>query len=110
MSNMRTKTLDQAAQHVLERSEMEGIPTAFSRVDDMHPCPIGADGRCCKNCAMGPCRLVKEGQTGICGATRKTVSARNLARAIAVGAAAHSDHGRDVALTLLAAATGDAPD
>jgi carbon-monoxide dehydrogenase catalytic subunit len=38
------------------------------------------------------------------------VAARNLARAIAVGAAAHSDHGRDVALTLLGAAAGHAPD
>lgn len=110
MSTMREKSLDQAAQQVLEKSQREGFSTAFSRVDEMRPCPIGADGRCCKNCAMGPCRLVVEDQTGICGATRKTVAARNLARAVAVGAAAHSDHGRDVALTLLAAATGEAPD
>jgi carbon-monoxide dehydrogenase catalytic subunit len=59
---------------------------------------------------MGPCRLVKEGQTGICGATIETVAARKLARMIAAGAAAHSDHGRDMALTLLAAAEGEAPD
>jgi carbon-monoxide dehydrogenase catalytic subunit len=107
---LKTKTLDKAAQQVLEQAEAKGISTAFSRVDAMRPCPIGADGRCCKNCAMGPCRLVQEGQTGICGATQKTVAARNLARAIAVGAAAHSDHGRDVALTLLAAALGHALD
>jgi carbon-monoxide dehydrogenase catalytic subunit len=59
---------------------------------------------------MGPCRLVKEGQTGICGATIETVAARKLARMTAAGAAAHSDHGRDMALTLLAAAEGEAPD
>jgi carbon-monoxide dehydrogenase catalytic subunit len=104
------KTIDPAAQQVLEHAEAKGIPTAFSRVDEMRPCPIGADGRCCKNCAMGPCRLTKEGQTGICGATLETVTSRNFARAVAVGSAAHSDHSRDVAFTLLAAATGHAPD
>jgi carbon-monoxide dehydrogenase catalytic subunit len=59
---------------------------------------------------MGPCRLVKPGQTGVCGATLETVTARNLVRMIAGGAAAHSDHGRDLALTLLAVAEGEAPD
>ena len=107
---MALKTIDPAALEILGRAEAQGWPTAFSRVGAMKPCPIGADGRCCKNCFMGPCRLVGEGQTGICGATLETVAARNLARAIAVGVAAHSDHGRDVALTLLAAATGHAPD
>jgi hydroxylamine reductase (hybrid-cluster protein) len=37
------------------------------------------------------------------------MAAHNLARAIAVGVAAHSDHARDVAVTLLGAATGHAP-
>jgi carbon-monoxide dehydrogenase catalytic subunit len=107
---MSKVTIDPAALEILERAEAKGLSTAFSRAGAMKPCPIGADGRCCKNCFMGPCRLVGEGQTGICGATLETVAARNLARAIAVGVAAHSDHGRDVALTLLAAATGHAPD
>jgi anaerobic carbon-monoxide dehydrogenase catalytic subunit len=84
--------------------------TSFSRADSMAPCPIGADGLCCKNCSMGPCRLTKEGQVGICGATRETVAARNFARMVAGGAASHSDHGRDLAYTLLAAAEGHAPD
>jgi carbon-monoxide dehydrogenase catalytic subunit len=58
---------------------------------------------------MGPCRLVKPGQRGVCGATLETVAARNLARAIAAGAAAHSDHGLDMAFTLEAVARGEAP-
>jgi carbon-monoxide dehydrogenase catalytic subunit len=58
---------------------------------------------------MGPCRLVKPGQRGVCGATLETVAARNLARAIAAGAAAHSDHGLDMAFTLQAVARGEAP-
>ncbi|MGB2884385.1 MAG: anaerobic carbon-monoxide dehydrogenase catalytic subunit, partial [Dehalococcoidia bacterium] len=40
----------------------------------------------------------------------ETISARNLIRMCAAGAAAHSDHGRDMAHTLMAAATGEAPD
>jgi carbon-monoxide dehydrogenase catalytic subunit len=95
---------------MLELAEGLGIGTAFSRADKMKPCPIGSDGLCCRNCAMGPCRLVKPGQVGICGATRETVVARNLARAIAGGSAGHSDHGRDLCHTLIALSEGHAPD
>ncbi|TKJ29376.1 MAG: carbon-monoxide dehydrogenase catalytic subunit [Chloroflexi bacterium B3_Chlor] len=103
------KTIDPAAKAMLEKAAELEITTAFDRVDEMKPCPIGSKGQCCKNCAMGPCRLTKEGQVGICGATVETVAARNLARAIAAGAAAHSDHGRDMAFVLHGAATGEAP-
>jgi carbon-monoxide dehydrogenase catalytic subunit len=74
----------------------------------MSPCNIGGAGMCCKICGMGPCRLTKDGQTGVCGATIDTIQARNLIRAISAGAAAHSDHGRDMAFTLKAAANGEA--
>jgi carbon-monoxide dehydrogenase catalytic subunit len=104
------KSIDPAVCDLLEICESEGISTAFDRAEQMKPCPIGSKGACCKNCAMGPCRLTKEGQVGICGATIDTVAARNFARMVAAGSAAHSDHGRDMALTLLAAATGHAPD
>jgi carbon-monoxide dehydrogenase catalytic subunit len=103
------RTIDPAAEVMLERAAEIGASTAFQRADEMKPCPIGSQGICCKNCAMGPCRLTKEGQVGICGATVETVAARNLARAIAAGAAAHSDHGRDLCFVLHGAATGEAP-
>ncbi|MGA9532700.1 MAG: anaerobic carbon-monoxide dehydrogenase catalytic subunit [Anaerolineales bacterium] len=101
---------DSATITLLELASSEGIETAFSRADQMAACPIGKDGLCCRVCSMGPCRLVKEGQTGVCGATISTIVARNFARMVAAGAAAHSDHGRDLAYTLLAAAEGTAPD
>ncbi len=101
---------DEASIALLKLAAEKGIETAFSRADAMAACPIGSDGICCKVCSMGPCRLVKEGQTGICGATVGTVAARNFARMVAAGAASHSDHGRDLAYTLLAAAEGHAPD
>jgi carbon-monoxide dehydrogenase catalytic subunit len=103
------RSMDPAAQEMLLRADELGLGTAFSRAEQMAPCPIGADGSCCRLCFMGPCRLVKDGQTGVCGATIETITARNFARAIAAGAAAHSDHGRDLALTLLAVAKGEAP-
>ena len=103
------RTIDPAVEMLLGQADEMGITTAFSRAAAMAPCPIGEDGKCCKNCHMGPCRLVKPGQRGVCGATLETVAARNLARAIAAGAAAHSDHGLDMAYTLEAVAKGEAP-
>jgi carbon-monoxide dehydrogenase catalytic subunit len=100
-------SIDPATQELLVRAEELGIETAFSRADQMPPCNIGAVGMCCKNCSMGPCRLTKDGQVGVCGATLGTIQARNLLRAISVGASAHSDHGRDMAFTLKATANGE---
>ncbi|HLC35029.1 MAG TPA: anaerobic carbon-monoxide dehydrogenase catalytic subunit [Anaerolineales bacterium] len=105
------RSRDPAAREMLARAGELGIQTAFDRADLMAACPIGVGssaGACCKNCFMGPCRLTKEGQVGVCGATIETIAARNLARSIAAGSAAHSDHGRDLALTLLATADGKA--
>ena len=101
------RTADPAAQEMLIRADELGISTAFSRADESTACNIGGAGMCCKICSMGPCRLTKEGQTGVCGATIDTVQARNLIRAIAAGAAAHSDHGRGMAMTLKAVANGE---
>jgi len=101
-------SIDPAAQELLKRAEELGLETAFSRADLMTSCNIGGAGMCCKNCGMGPCRLTKDGDVGICGATIDTIQARNLLRAISSGASAHSDHGRDMAFTLKAAANGEA--
>ena len=90
-------SVDAAVCEMLKNMDPE-ISTVFDRSESMKPCPIGSGvaGICCKNCSMGPCR-VKEGKTGLCGATIGTIAARNLARGIAAGASAHSDHGRDLA-------------
>ena len=93
---------------MLIRADELGIGTAFSRAEEMIPCNIGGAGMCCKICGMGPCRLTKDGQTGVCGATIDTIQARNFIRSVAAGSAAHSDHGRDMAFTLKAVANGEA--
>jgi carbon-monoxide dehydrogenase catalytic subunit len=101
-------SIDPAAQEMLAKADEMGVTTAFSRADTMAHCPIGSVGMCCDVCSMGPCRLTKDGMTGICGATIDTIQARNFIRAVAAGSAAHSDHGRDMAFTLKAVANGEA--
>ncbi|GER92828.1 carbon-monoxide dehydrogenase catalytic subunit [hot springs metagenome] len=108
------KSANEAAERIIEWGEAHKIETCFERAEKLKPCPIGEKGACCKVCHMGPCRLVgknaEEEARGVCGATLPTVAARNLVRMIAAGTAAHSDHARDMVLTLLATATGEAKD
>ena len=89
---------------LLEKAEREGIGTAWHRYMEQQPqCGFGILGVCCRNCNMGPCRIDPFGKgptRGVCGATADTIVARNLVRMIAAGAAAHSDHARDVVRVL----------
>jgi len=111
-------SIDIATQEMIQRAQQLGIDTVFDRAVSMKPCNIGMQGTCCKNCAMGPCRLPlpksgiegEDDRKGLCGATANTIAARNFARMVAAGAAAHSDHGRSVAEVFLSVArkeTGD---
>jgi len=99
------KYADKATQQLFKRAQEEQIPNVWDRYEAMQPqCGFGTLGLCCRNCSMGPCRIDPFGngpKTGICGADADTIAARNLVRMIAGGAAAHSDHGRDIAHTLL---------
>jgi len=104
MSSIKEKSIDVATQEVLKKAQDESIRTTWDRYEAQLPqCGFGQLGVCCTVCDMGPCRIDPFGegaQVGVCGADADTIAARNLARKIAVGASAHSDHGRDVALTL----------
>ena len=107
-----SRSIDPATNEMLARAEELGFTTAWDRYEAMLPqCGFGELGVCCRNCNMGPCRISPfedEGpQLGICGATADIIVARNLIRMIAAGAAAHSDHGRDIAHTLLLTAEGN---
>ncbi len=114
MSEFRSKTCDPAIQDLLGLAEEQGVELSWDRLEAQQPqCGFGQLGLCCRICHQGPCRIDPFGegaQLGICGANADTIIARNLARMSAAGSAAHSDHGRDMALTLLAAAEGHAPD
>jgi carbon-monoxide dehydrogenase catalytic subunit len=117
----QAKSIDQATLDMIAKAKEEKISTVFDRADKMKPCPIGADGSCCKNCAMGPCRVPqprgkeetpeeKKARVGVCGATAETISARNFSRMIAAGSAAHSDHGRRVVEAFKLMAEGKSKD
>lgn len=106
------RSVDPAAQVLLKTAADKNLKTSFDRAEKLKPCPIGHSGACCKMCHMGPCRLTgkEEEAEGVCGATLPVVAARNFARMVAAGTAAHSDHARDLANTLLAVARGEAKD
>jgi carbon-monoxide dehydrogenase catalytic subunit len=94
--NFRDLTTCDATIQMLEKAKRDGVETAWDRAVNMKACPIGADSACCKHCAMGPCRLNAKdpyGKVGVCGATIDTIMARNFARMVASGCAAHTDHG-----------------
>ncbi|WP_300457199.1 anaerobic carbon-monoxide dehydrogenase catalytic subunit [Desulfobacula sp.] len=109
--NILNKSIDPAVHQMLARAETLGLETVWDRYEKMLPeCGFGELGVCCRNCNMGPCRISpfedQGPQKGVCGATADIIVARNLIRMIAGGAAAHSDHGRDLAHTLLLTAQG----
>ncbi len=114
----RDQSVDVATQEMIKRSKAMEIETIFDRAQTMKPCNIGIQGTCCKNCSQGPCRLPlpkggiegEDTRKGLCGATAETIASRNFARMVAAGAAAHSDHGRGVAETFLAAARKETED
>jgi len=94
--DVRDLTICEATAQMLAKARRDGVETAFDRAINMKACPIGADSACCKHCAMGPCRLNAKdpySKVGVCGATIDTIMARNFARMVASGAAAHTDHG-----------------
>jgi len=108
VSKAEQRSIDPASQQMLRRAEDENLEVAWDRLEAQQPhCGFGELGVCCRICHMGPCRIDPFGQgatEGVCGANADTIVARNLARMIAGGAAAHSDHGRDVVHALALAA------
>jgi carbon-monoxide dehydrogenase catalytic subunit len=93
-------SIHEDALRIIRKLEGEGIDLVWNRLEAQEPqCGYCSLGLSCRNCAMGPCRIDPFGegpQKGICGADADVMVARNLARAVAAGAASHSDHGRDL--------------
>ncbi|MDP6685531.1 MAG: anaerobic carbon-monoxide dehydrogenase catalytic subunit [Candidatus Omnitrophota bacterium] len=100
--------------NLIDIARKENIKTLWDRFEAQQPrCGFGTMGVCCKICNLGPCRIDPFGegpQVGACGADRDIIAARNLARNTAAGSACHSDHGRDLAKTLLEMGRGHAKD
>jgi carbon-monoxide dehydrogenase catalytic subunit len=105
-----TRASDKADQEILVKSMEDGIETVWDRFAGQQPqCGFGNLGVCCNRCAMGPCRTEPFGKSptrGTCGAEADLIVARNLLDDLTTGAAAHSDHGREVVEAMLATAEG----
>lgn len=103
------ESVDKASLDLLAEAENRDLDTIWDRHDQMQPqCKFGKQGICCRICSMGPCTIISgKREQGVCGANADTIAARILARMIAGGCAAHSDHGRDIAETLLLATKED---
>ena len=87
MPNPQSRSADPAAREMLIRAGELGAKTVWDRHDDLKP-------------------LCGFGELGLCCADAHLIVARNLARAVACGAAAHSDHGREVVEVFRGAAEG----
>ncbi|WP_333653530.1 anaerobic carbon-monoxide dehydrogenase catalytic subunit [Dissulfurispira sp.] len=107
------KVASDVSEQVVEWAEEHGYETCIDRAMKLKPCPIGEEGACCRVCHMGPCRFTGKNIAdvrGVCGADVNVVAARNFLRMVAAGTAAHSDHARDMAFTLLEVARGEVKD
>lgn len=108
MRPIRERSIDPTARTLLQKAIDDKQELSWDRWEQQQPqCGFGQLGLCCKICNMGPCRIDPFGDgpsRGVCGADANVIAARNLARQMAAGTAAHSDHGRDVAHALIAAA------
>jgi carbon-monoxide dehydrogenase catalytic subunit len=106
------RALDKTDQEIIEKAVEDGIETAWDRLADQQPqCGFGQLGVCCNRCSMGPCRIEPFGKKptrGVCGANADLIVARNVLDDLSTGAAAHSDHGREVLEVLLDTAEGKA--
>jgi len=110
--DLAKKSIDQAAQHMLHITEQKGVETIWDRYEAQTPvCKFGKMGICCRICDIGPCRVSpfeKGAKKGACGADAAVIASRHLARQVAAGSSAHSDHGRDICHALLLTAQGKA--
>ncbi len=100
-----------ACMDISEQAEKKGVQTYIQRMNKrpIETCLFGTGGTCCRNCSLGPCMIIESAPDtiGICGATADTVAARNFARMVAAGSAAHIDHAMEVVQAFIATAKGE---
>jgi len=110
----KEKSMWEDAQQMIRKAARDGVNTVWDRLEDQTPhCTFCDQGLTCSKCVMGPCRINPKGpkkMLGVCGANGDLTVARNFGRFVAAGAAAHSDHGRDLLETLAAIGAGKTTD
>jgi carbon-monoxide dehydrogenase catalytic subunit len=103
----------EATNDVMAQDVAKNVKTAHQRIQErgVSSCLFGSGGVCCRHCNMGPCQIIDgvDEMVGVCGATADTVAARNFARIIAAGSAAHTDHAREMVRGFIETAKGGGP-
>jgi carbon-monoxide dehydrogenase catalytic subunit len=111
--NSRNEITTASTIDLLNQDLAKQVRTAYDRIEDrgVSACLFGSGGTCCRICNMGPCQVIDgvEQMIGICGATAATVVARNFARIVAAGTAAHTDHAREMVMGFIETAKGKTP-
>ena len=104
MGNFKLTTVEEfeaATEKLLETGKKVGADAWQYRAAKQTPhCKFGEMGVCCRICSMGPCRITPKAPRGICGCDAHGIVGRNFLRFTAGGAATHSDHGREICITL----------
>ncbi len=78
---------DQELADFIQSSEQE---TSHHRMCSQEKkCTFGLQGLCCRLCSNGPCRITKNAERGVCGATADVIAARGFLRAVAAGTASY---------------------
>jgi carbon-monoxide dehydrogenase catalytic subunit len=112
MADLKDRVSPAIAQVLKDCGEEIPFESSWDRLDAQQPqCGFGDSGLCCRHCNMGPCNVNPFGgkpDRGVCGVNADTIAARHFGRMVAAGTSAHSDHGRAVAETFMAAAKGEA--
>ncbi|MCX9011430.1 MAG: anaerobic carbon-monoxide dehydrogenase catalytic subunit [Candidatus Methanoperedens sp.] len=123
-ANETIRLLDYETAEMIRHAESLGIDTVFQRQSKFNGssiciekrCVFGTLGLCCKQCAMGPCRIRQDDLTkpykinkGTCGAGAETIAARNFLMMVGRGTAAHASHAKHVAQMLLKTAQRRTP-
>ena len=104
MSEFKLTTVEEfeaATARLLETGAKVGADSWQMRVKNQTPhCKFGEQGVCCRICSMGPCRITPKATERYLRMRCTWYRRKKLPRFTAGGAATHSDHGREICITL----------
>ena len=104
MSEFKLTTVEEfeaATNRLLETGAKVGADAWQFRVKNQTPhCKFGEQGICCRIWFHGTMSYSPKAPRGICGCDAHGIVGRNFLRFTAGGAATHSDHGREICITL----------
>ncbi len=73
--DLAKKSIDPAAQEMLQITQQKGLDTIWDRYEAQTPvCKFGKAGICCRICDIGPCRISKRATKGACGADAEVIA------------------------------------